>query len=329
MFTKIPKFMTVMTGGLAWRLGVMGNNDLRMVVGLNYDQTQAELNRMRNIFLGALPLALLVVGAGGWLVGGQALRPLRNISQMAERMTARGLGQRIPSSGEDPEITRLISVLNGMMDRLEASFLQATRFSADASHELKTPLAVMQGELENAIQAAASASPEQQVLGNLLEETQRLKRITHGLLLLSQADAGQLKLTLENVHLSLELESLIEDARLLSADSNLAFDVRLSPGIWVRADRSLLQMALLNLLNNAVKYNEPGGYVEVTLEADRDQVFLTLGNSGSGIPAADQSRVFERFYRVDTTRSRTRDGLGLGLSLAREIVHAHQGKLAL
>ena len=329
LFTKIPRFFNAQAGGSTWRFGVMGNDELRVVVGLNYDAIQAELNRMRNVFLGALPVALLLVGGGGWLVAGRALRPLRRISQMAEGVTARGLDQRVPASDEDPEITRLIRVLNGMMDRLEASFRQATRFSADASHELKTPLAVMQGELENALQAAESGSPAQQVFSNLLEETQRLKRITRGLLLLSQADAGQLKLALVEVHLSADLEAMIEDARVLAADSRLQFDLKIEPGLRVRADRSLLRMALLNLLNNAVKYNGPGGSVGVTLAAAGNLAVLTLCNSGPGIPAADQPRLFERFYRADQSRSRTQDGLGLGLSLAREIIHAHQGKLVL
>jgi signal transduction histidine kinase len=248
---------------------------------------------------------------------------------MAEGVTARGLDQRIPASAEDPEITRLIQVLNGMMDRLETSFRQATRFSADASHELKTPLAIMQGELENALQAAEFGSREQQVFSNLLEETQRLKRITRGLLLLSQADAGQLKLAPEDVPLSADLEAMVEDARVLATDAQLQFDVRIQPGLRVQADRGLLHMALLNLLNNAVKYNEPNGAVGVTLAAVDNRVVLTLCNAGPGIPPADQPRIFERFYRADQSRSRMQDGLGLGLSLAREIVHAHRGQLSL
>ncbi len=329
IFTKIPRFFNAQAGDSLWRFGVMGNNELRVVVGLNYDQIQTELDRMRSVFLGALPVALLLVGGGGWLVAGRALRPLKRISLMAEGVTARGLDQRIPISTEDPEITRLIQVLNGMMDRLQASFHQATRFSADASHELKTPLAVMQGELENALQAAEPGSTAQQVFSNLLEETQRLKRITRGLLLLSQADAGQLKLALEEVHLSTELEAMVEDARVLATDAHLQFDVNIQAAVWVQADRGLLPMALLNLLNNAVKYNEPNGAIGVTLATVDNSVVLTLCNTGPGIPPADQPRLFERFYRADQSRSRTQDGLGLGLSLAREIIHAHQGKLVL
>ena len=248
---------------------------------------------------------------------------------MAEQVTARGLDQRIPVATEDREIAGLVQVLNGMMDRLEASFNQATRFSADASHELKTPLAIMQGELENALQTAEPGSPQQQVFSNLLEETQRIKTITRGLLLLAQADAGRLKVALEDVELSAGLEGMVEDARILAADSNLRFDLKIQPGLWVQADRTLLQMAIRNLLGNAVKYNEPGGAVGVTLTAADGQAWLTLCNTGAGIPPADQARVFERFYRVRRSDSVSTEGLGLGLSLAREIVHAHQGQLAL
>ena len=235
VFTKIPRFFTARTAEGTWRLGIMGNDELRLVVGLNYDTVQAELNRMRNIFLVTLPVALLLVGGGGWLVAGRALRPLRRIARTAEQVTARGLDQRIPVSAEDPEITRLIEVLNGMMDRLEASFRQATRFSADASHELKTPLAIMQGELENALAGRRARLAEQQVFSNLLEETQRIKTITRSLLLLAQADAGQLKLALEEVHLSADLEAMIEDARILAADSKLRFELKIQPGLWVQA----------------------------------------------------------------------------------------------
>lgn len=179
------------------------------------------------------------------------------------------------------------------------------------------------------MQAAEPGSPAQQVFSNLLEETQRLKRITRGLLLLSQADAGQLKLAVEEVDLSTELEGMVEDARVLATESNLRFDLSIQPGVLVQADRSLLHMPLLNLLSNAVKYNEPSGSVGVTLKAEDHQAVLTVCNSGPGIPLADQTRLFERFYRGDQMRSRARDGLGLGLSLAREIVHAHRGKLVL
>jgi signal transduction histidine kinase len=216
-----------------------------------------------------------------------------------------------------------------MMDRLENSFHQATRFSADASHELKTPLAIMQGELENALQEALPGSKEQQVFSNLLEETQRLKTITRGLLLLARADAGQLKPAMEPVNLSDLLGEIIEDTRILAAESRLVFEVELAAGITIPADPGLLHTALLNLFVNAVKFNEPGGTIRVSLESLGSEAILTISNSGPGIPAGDQDRIFTRFHRVDAARQRKVEGIGLGLSLAREIVRAHGGELDL
>jgi two-component system, OmpR family, heavy metal sensor histidine kinase CusS len=328
-FTKVPRFQTVTTTHGEWRLGMLGTADTTLVIGLNYAGPRAELNRIRTAFLIALPFALFLVGLGGWVVAGRALRPLKTIADTAERITARGLDQRIPDSSDSPEASRVVQVLNRMMDRLETSFRQATRFSADASHELKTPLTVMQGELENALQAAAPGSPEQQLFTNLLEETQRLSAITRSLLLLAQADAGQLKLALAPVDLCAELEGMIEDARVLATNSRLTFDVQCQPQPHVEADRALLHTALFNLIANAIKYNEPDGRIETRLMAADDKLVFTIANTGPGIPPEDQLKIFERFYRVRQVSELRADGIGLGLSLAREIIRAHGGDLSL
>jgi heavy metal sensor kinase len=329
VFNRAPRFLTLRTAESAWRIGVLGNDELTLVLGLNYKETQRELNHLRDRFLLTLPLALFLVGLGGWVVAGRALAPLNVIAETAEHVTARGLDQRIPESTEGPEAQRVIKVLNRMIDRLEASFRQATRFTADASHELKTPLAVMQGELENALHAAKPGSPEQELFNNLLEETQRLKTITRSLLLLAQADAGQLKLRLERVDLSAELKEMIEDAQMLAAELNLKFEVEAPPELGAQADRALLHTAWFNLIANAVKYNEPGGRVLIRLGSENGQVCLTIGNSGKGIPSAEQARVFERFHRAGQESGPRIEGIGLGLSLAREIVRAHGGELVL
>ncbi len=329
VFTKTPRFFTTQTPASgAWRLGVMGNDELRLVVGLSYASVESELNHLRNVFLITLPLALFAVAAGGWWVAGRALNPLKTIALTAERVTAQGLDQRIPAAGEDPEIQRLIEVLNRMMDRLETSFHQATRFSADASHELKTPLAAMQAELDNAIQLTEQGSPEQRVFASLLEETQHLKRITSSLLLLSQADSGQLKLTPEEIPLSEDLESIVADAQILAADLEIHFQLELQPDVKVRGDRSLIRMALLNLVKNAVIYNEQGGSISLCLSSGKE-VELTICNTGQGILPEHQARVFDRFYRANHRADHAPEGLGLGLSLAREIIVAHGGKLLL
>jgi heavy metal sensor kinase len=329
VFTKAPKFFTVKAADSTWRVGVLGNDDVTLVIGLNQQEVEQELNRVRAAFWLTLPVALFLVGLGGWAVAGRALRPLKTIADTAERFTARGLEQRIPDAGDSPETGRVIQVLNRMMDRLETSFRQATRFSADASHELKTPLTVMQGELESALKSAIPGSAEQHLFSNLLEETQRLKTITRSLLLLAQADAGQLKLVREPVDLSAELDAMIEDARVLAADARLQFEVKLPPQLLVMADRALLHTALFNLVMNAIKYNEPDGKISIRLDAAGNKIIFEIGNTGPGIPPADERKVFERFYRAARSSSPRVEGIGLGLSLAREIVHAHGGELLL
>ena len=328
-FTKVPRFLTVTTDSSEWRLGVLGTDDTTLVIGLRMDGVRNELQRLRNSFLVALPVALALVGLGGWVVAGRALRPIKAIARTAEQVTARGLKQRIPRSVEDPEIGRVIEILNQMMDRLEASFHQANRFTADASHELRTPLAIMQGELESAIQEAAPDSRVQRVLGNLLEETQRLKTITNGLLLLARADAGQLKPSLEPVDFTAMVSEVLEDAETLAEDKQLSFEVTLTPDLTVDGDPALLRTAVMNLAVNAVKYNEPGGKFVVGLDEEAGQAVLRISNGGDGIPEGQQDKVFTRFHRVSAARDRIVDGVGLGLSLSREIIRAHGGELSL
>ncbi len=325
--TTTPRFATVQRPEAVWRLGLFRTTDATLVLGLDVAATHQELEQTRRGFLLALPLALCLIGWGGWIVAGKALRPLHSIAATAERITARGLDQRIPTSHQAPEIHRLIAVLNQMMDRLESSFHQATRFSADASHELKTPLAVMQAEIETALRDAPPAS--QETLASLLEQIQRLKTITRSLLLLAQADAGRLPLSPSSVNLSAELESLVDDLRLSSAPSHLEFEIQLPPNIYVAADPNLLLTALFNLLDNAIKYAGQPGRVSLLLQPEPHWVRLTLGNSGPGIPAEDRPRIFDRFYRVQPPSGARPEGFGLGLSLAREIVRAHGGQLEL
>jgi heavy metal sensor kinase len=277
--------------------------------------------------LAALPLAALLAAAGGWLLSERALRPVRRLSETAESVTAQGLDQRLAETGEDVEFARLISVFNAMLERLESSFQQATRFSADAAHELKTPLTILQGELEQALQEAETGSPQQQVYGELLEEVQRLHTIIRKLLLLSLADAGQLKLAVLPVSLSAALQELCEDTAILGP--GLTVECEVEPEVWVPADAELLAQVLQNLASNAIKYNRPGGTIRYRLRREGETAVLTVSNTGAGVPPEDLGKVFQRFYRANKARDRSVEGVGLGLSLAREIARAHGGELAL
>ncbi len=215
-----------------------------------------------------------------------------------------------------------------MLDGLEKSFHQARRFSADASHELKTPLALLQAEIEQALHVAPAGAPEQQVYSSLLDEIHRLKAILEKLLLLSLADSGRLALERVPTQLSSIVINVIEDCGALAPDLRLECD--LVPPIEVQADAVLLEQALQNLANNAVKFNRPDGLIRITLAVGNGLVKITFGNTGAGISEGERTRVFERFYRGDPARSRLRvSGVGLGLSLSSEILQAHGGSLQL
>ena len=319
---------TVEAAGSTWRVAVTGNPYTTLVLAANVDELNLDLRQLRRRYLSVLPLVLVLVGAGAWWLAARALRPVAALTRAAENITARGLDQRIAAPAHDREFRRLVSVFNAMLDRLEIGFHQARRFSADASHELKTPLALLQAELENALHAAPPGSAQQQTYTSLLEEIHHLKAIFEKLLLLSVADSGHLGLERHPVDLSAILTNIVEDCAALAPDLQIQSEV--PHGVIVPADAILLEQALQNLTTNARKYNRPQGRVHVTLTTTGGRANVTVRNTGPGIPAADHSRIFERFYRGDPARRQGRvAGIGLGLSLSREILRAHGGDLSL
>jgi heavy metal sensor kinase len=324
---KKPIFQTVRASNGEWRVGVLGNEQVTMIIGVSLAEYHRDSDRVLTAFIVIVPLGLLVLAAGGWLLATRALRPVALITRTARGITARGLDQRIASTSADPDLARLVEVINGMLDRLQKSFHQAVRFSADAAHELQTPLTVLQGELEHAIQMACMSSEEQQHYSDLLEEVQRLKAIVQKLLLLARADAGQLALQLENVDLTALLEAALEDVKAIAPE--LEVQQRIPAGVHVMADADLLSQVIRNMTSNAVKYNCDCGRVQFDLETTVEVARFTLSNTGTSIPEEDRERVFDRFYRVDKSRSGRVGGVGLGLSLAREIARAHHGDLVL
>jgi two-component system, OmpR family, heavy metal sensor histidine kinase CusS len=305
----------------------MGNPYVTLILAADMGEFNDRMAELRNTYLAALAVVLVLVAGSGWLIARRALRPVTALTQTAERVTARGLDQRIPTMTGDREFNRLITVFNEMLDRLETSFSQATRFSADASHELKTPLARLQAELEQALANAPAGSPPQEIYSSLLDEVSRLKAIVQKLLLLSLADAGRLQLQLQPVDLSALLANVVEDCRAQAPGLNI--DQQIAPGVRVSADPELLEQALQNLAGNAIKYNRDGGRIRFELLLEADQACVRIANTGPPIPPADRDRIFERFYRADPSRSGRVEGTGLGLSLAREIIRAHRGDLYL
>ena len=236
------------------------------------------------------------------------------------------MGARLATSGEDREFKELITSYNTMLERLERSFHQASRFSADAAHELKTPLTVLRGNIERLRRKTSDAEAHAQ-LSDLLDEVSRLAAITRKLLLLSQADAGKLELQGEEVDLTKLLQELMEDARMAGEGKVLQSDIANS--LETHGDVVLLRQMFNNLISNALRYASDKGRVTLTAFAKSGRVEVQVFNTCQPIPPAARVRFFERFFRGEDVQSRKIDGSGLGLCLALEIARAHHGTLTL
>ena len=291
------------------------------------DETRELLIKLVVADLTALPLTVLVAAFGVWWTTGKALKPLQDIADAAERIHAKALRTRIPNPPVHDEIGRLVSVLNNAFDRLERSFAQATRFSSDASHELKTPLTIMRGEIESALSNDSIDPQNEKLLEGLLQQTHRLSAIVENLLLLSRADAGALNLRKQTVHFSGLCHELTADAEILALRHNIDISSTIENDVQVLADEWYLRRLLLNLLDNAIKYNFYSGKVEISLTKSGDLASFRIANTGPEISEEHQTRIFERFYRTEDSRASEVVGSGLGLSICREIVLAHRGQI--
>jgi signal transduction histidine kinase len=278
-------------------------------------------------YLTALPAAALAAAFGVWWITRKSLQPLQDVADAAEQIHAKALDQRLPQPAAQDEIGRLVLVLNDTFDRLERSFAQATRFSSDASHELKTPLTIMRGEIESALRSGLNNPEAGNLLDSLLSQTQRLSTITENLLLLSRADARALILKKEAIDFSALCHEVVEDAEILGIRRSIETKAEISPEVIVWADKSYVRQALLNLLDNAIKYNFESGTVSISLTKSGSLAIFRIANTGQEIPKDRETSVFERFYRADASRAGDVVGSGLGLSICREIVLAHGGHI--
>lgn len=273
-----------------------------------------------------LPAALIGI-AGGWVMMKKALEPVSEITRAASKIDERNLHSRLARSGNGDELDRLTEVFNSMVARLENSFQQIREFTLHASHELKTPLTVMRGELETALLDSGFNEEQEERLASQLDEVLRLTKIVDGLTLLTKADAGQVSLTLEEVRLDELFRDCFEDAKILAQARNVQVCLGKVDQLTVSGDRHRLRQLLLNLTDNAVKYNIENGVVNMQLQTVDGQAEFQIANSGPGIPVAMQQRVFERFFRADSSHNNSVEGCGLGLSIAQWIVHAHRGTI--
>lgn len=275
-----------------------------------------------------LPAALVGL-AGGWWLMRKAMSPVAALTEAASRVHEGNLHEQLPRSGNGDELDRLTAVFNAMTGRLDGSFNRIREFTLHASHELKTPLTVLRGELEITLQEEAQDPAARERLLSQLDEIQRLATIVEGLSLLTKADAGLITLKTEPVRLDELVRESHADALILAGPHEVSVNLQHCEEISVRGDRHRLRQLLLNLTDNAVKYNRPSGSVTMDLRRVNGRAELKISNTGAGIPVELHTRVFDRFFRGDASHSDTVEGCGLGLSIAKWIAGAHGGTIAL
>ncbi|MFZ0952565.1 MAG: ATP-binding protein [Candidatus Sulfotelmatobacter sp.] len=296
--------------------------------GVPTAQTVATLSLFRRYLLMFAPLLLLAAASGGYWLSRKALSPVDTLTRTARGISGSNLGERLEKLTTGDELQRLSDTLNQMLARIEGAFLRVTQFTADASHELRTPISLIRTEAEIVLRKSRGEAEYREALRHILLEAERTSSLVEELLSLARADSGR-----ENLHLSsLDLRAAIVETarewRQLVETGGLQFTEEFADcELPVLADRSAVQRLLAILLDNAVKYTPAPGTVELRLEAQTGNAVISVRDSGVGISVEDQGKIFERFYRVDKARSRELGGAGIGLAIADWIVQQHRGSL--
>jgi heavy metal sensor kinase len=274
-----------------------------------------------------LPVTVMLVAGTGYLVAAGALKPVDSMAQRAAQITAEQLNERLQIENPDDELGQLGTALNATLARLERSFEQLRRFTADASHELRTPLTAIKSVGEVSLQVPGDVEHYRDTIGSMLEETNRLSQLVDSLLTMARADAGRIKLHRFDVNLAELAAETVALLEVLAEEKRQTIQIDGSRSATVMADRTILRQALVNLVHNAVKYSPENGKIRLSIsEAEQDAV-IEVQDSGPGIAPEHRKRIFERFYRVDKSRTRAAGGAGLGLSIAEWAVSIHGGRI--
>jgi len=287
------------------------------------------LDRFRLLEKETLPLLVLLASLLGYWLSGRSLEPVGRIIRTAEKIGLDNLSRRLEVPGPRDELRRLSETLNAMLDRIETSFRRITQFTADASHDLRTPLAVVRTTAEIALRKPRTGAEYRQALSAILDTSVETSLMLENLLILARADAGAAGLEMHELELNAHVRKAQEHAAVLAAPKSLSFTSRVPEGrVLVRADAVAIDRLLLILVDNAVKYTPAGGACAIELSESGNQAQIDVRDSGVGIASGELEAIFERFYRADKARSREIPGTGLGLAIARWIAGVHGGTIS-
>ncbi|MGP1384860.1 MAG: sensor histidine kinase [Thainema sp.] len=330
-----PGFKTLNTQNGRWRIYTQEILPLNerpsgwLKVARSLQPVDTTSNNLLNLHLLKVPLLLGMVGLGGAFLANRALKPIGQITRMAERVRVSGdLTQRIHYQGTtDDELEQLATIFDEMLDSLQATFEHEKRFTADVSHELRTPLTTLKGRLQLALSQPRTAGVYEETLQAIEQEVDRLIRLSSDLLLLSRLEQHHQEVQLEPIDLSDLLAAISEQIQPLADLQHLQFSTQVVPNLQIQGSPDQLIRLFLNLLENAVKYTPAYGKVSLTTTDWGACIQIKVSDTGMGISQEHLPHLFERFYRVEKSRSRTVGGSGLGLAIAQEIVHRHQGTI--
>jgi len=315
-------------GETRWRGLWVPTSQGRLIVLYNLEELDEVLNELLVVCFAGVLVLIGLAAVSGWFWAGRALAPVLALQHAAESIHADSLHRRVPVPPARDELRRLAEVINAMLGRIETSFVQSRRFTADASHELRTPLTILRGELDRLLHQDALPPDHEARLLRMQENVGRLQRLTENLLLLARLDAHSPDSCPTN---SIDFSALVaeaaEDGALLAEAHGTRLQLDLAPSLRLAGDTDNLRRAVLNLLDNATRYNRPSGSVWMRLVSKNNYAVLTVENTGPGISPELRSRLFQRFARGDAARSS--GGHGLGLALTAEIARAHGGELRL
>jgi heavy metal sensor kinase len=307
----------------------LGDEEFTVLLLAPLEEVDREMGQLMWALAMAVPMTVLLTGITAYWLARKALAPVKELDRSTQEITADRLDRRLSVSNPTDELGRLTQTINEMIGRLERSFAEIRRFTADASHEIRTPLTAIRTETEVALRKPLSASDCQALLGSVLEECDRLTRLTDQLLTLARQDAGVTRSALENVDLALLVKDVTETLRPLAENKGLHLVFHADEPAKVSGDNLGLRQVFFNVLDNAIKYTPSGGSITVQMKHSDGQAIVTIKDTGIGIPPEHLPHVFDRFYRVDKARSRAEGGTGLGLSIARGTVSAHGGRIEL